>query len=228
MLKLNNDVINTLSKSAFALPETKNHTTLTSAIFKQKSTAVNPRPPDNNEPLLHPPTATPAQEPRHPSIERRAESEKPIMEIDSGTFKELPKDIQDELLRDHKLIFRNEGISDVSGGGPVAMEEGGTVVEQQTSAQKHELTPWSQLDPHELMTMSTPAMRDALKEYAELKRTDRGKGRRSFITDATSSRPPSTTTSTASPGLEVDDHLLGNSFLPSPSKVGFGCVNSHT
>ncbi|KAF9539314.1 deoxycytidyl transferase [Mortierella hygrophila] len=189
VLKLNNDVINTVSKSAFAVPETKNQTTLTSAMFQQKSIAVNSRPLDNSEP----PTTTPAQEPRDPAVERRVEPEKPIMEIDSGIFKELPKDIQDELLRDHKLVFRNESTSDVSGGGPLAMD---TVVEQQTSAQKHELTPWSQLDPRALMALSTPVMRDALKEYAELKQT------------TASSRPPPTTTATATSGLELDRSVL--------------------
>lgn len=228
MVKLNNDVVNTVSKSAFALPETKNQTTLTSAMFQQKSAASNPRAVDNSEPSLQLPAATTAQEPLRPPFERRADPEKPIMEIDEGTFKELPKDIQDELLRDHKLVFRNEGTSELSSDGPVAMVEGGTVVEQQTSANNHELTPWSQLDPSELMALSIPAMRDALKEYAELKQKDHSKGRRSSITDATSSRPRPTTTATASPGLELGDHLLGNSFLPSPSKVGLGCVNSHT
>ncbi|KAG0056878.1 deoxycytidyl transferase [Linnemannia elongata] len=196
VLKLNNDVVNTVSKAAFAFPETKNQTTLTSAMFQQKSTAVNPRAVDDSEPSLQLPSATAAQELLHPTVERRVEPEKPIMEIDKGIFKELPKDIQDELLRDHNLVFLNEDISDASGGGPVAMVEGrGTsVAEQQASAQKHELTPWSQLDPRELMVLSTPAMRNALKEYAELKQTDRGKGRRSSITDTTSSRPPPATT----------------------------------
>ncbi|KAF9294775.1 deoxycytidyl transferase [Linnemannia elongata] len=196
VLKLNNDVVNTVSKAAFAFPETKNQTTLTSAMFQQKSTAVNPRAVDDSEPSLQPPSATAVQEPLHPTVERRVEPEKPIMEIDKGIFKELPKDIQDELLRDHNLVFLNEDISDASGGGAVAMVEGGgtSVAEQQSSAQKHELTPWSQLDPRELMVLSTPAMRNALKEYAELKQTDRGKGRRSSITDTTSSRPPPATT----------------------------------
>ncbi|KAF8946703.1 deoxycytidyl transferase [Haplosporangium gracile] len=204
VLKLNNDVVNTVSKSAFALPDSKNQTTLTSAMFQQKSMA--------EQPPLYPPTTT-AQEPPHPQVERRAEPEKPTMEIDSGTFKELPKDIQDELLRDHKLVFLNEDASDASGVVPVAMAEGGTVVEQQPSEQKHELTPWSQLDPRELMVLSTPVMRDALKEYAELKQTDRRQGRRSSVTAAASSRP-STTTRTAPPGLEADDHLLLLQALP--------------
>lgn len=234
ILKLNNDVVNTVSKAAFALPmeSLMNQTTLTSAMFQKSMTVIKPQPLDNSEPPLHSATAT-AQDPPPPLVERRAEPEKPTMEIDSGTFKELPKDIQDELLRDHKLVFLNENTSDVSGVGSGVMTERGNTAVEQPSEQKHGLPSWSQLDPRDLMALSTPIMRDTLKEYAELKQMDRGIVRQLSITATTTSRPLTATTSsrpplstTASPtGLDVNDHLLGTSFLPAPSQVSHGYIN---
>ncbi|KAG0371091.1 deoxycytidyl transferase [Mortierella sp. AD032] len=214
VLKLNNDVVNTVSKSAFILPDSMNQTTLTSAMFQQKpksSTALlNPqRTTDNAEPSSHS-HPTRGQDPPPPVEQRRVEPEKPIMEIDSGTFKELPKDIQEELLRDHKLVFIDK--DDNSNSGGVSTAEGRSVLVEQQGDKKNKLPSWSQLDPVELMALSTPVMRDALKEYAEIKQQGR--------------KASASTTATLRPGLEEDGHLLGNSVLPAPSKLDMSVLQA--
>ncbi|KAF9125676.1 deoxycytidyl transferase [Mortierella sp. 14UC] len=220
VIKLNNDVVNTVSKSAFVLPDSMNQTTLTSAMFQQKSkpatAPLNPqRSLDNTEPSLS--YTAPGQDPPPlpPPAERRVEPEKPTMEIDSGTFKELPKDIQEELLRDHKLVFIDQEAVGIGRGVERAAE--GSVLAAQQQERQNELPPWSQLDPVELMALSTPVMRDALKDYAEIKQYGGGQSRKVPLT-ATAAPKRVTVTTTLRRGSE-DDHLLGNSVLPAPSKL---------
>ncbi|KAG0206260.1 deoxycytidyl transferase [Mortierella sp. NVP41] len=242
VLKLNNDIVNTVSKSAFTLQDTMNQTTLTSAMFQQKRNhqppkealdAVNTRRPLDNDDVLE-------QEPPHPQpqppAERQPEPEKPTMEIDSDTFKELPKDIQDELLRHHKLVFLHQEIPHAA---TIRAEVRIHAAEESASTdhppnRQHELPPWSQLDPVELMALSTPVIRDALKEYAEMGQSGQGQSCRQPTT-ATARRPSITatarrlsTTMAASPPrrrLEADDDILGNSVLPAPSKVSSDRMN---
>ncbi|KAG0272814.1 deoxycytidyl transferase [Linnemannia exigua] len=223
VLKLNNEVVNTVSKSAFVLPDSMNQTTLTSAMFQQKpKSATAPlnlqQTLEHAEPSSHP-HPTPGQDPPPPApVEQgRSEPEKPTMEIDSGTFKELPKDIQEELLRDHKLVFVDQ--DDANNNGRACTTENGGAMNEQQGGKKNELPPWSQLDPIELMALSTPVMRDALKEYAEIKKHGRGPSNKLPATPATTSKQPTATITTTRPGLEEDDHLLGNSVLPAPSKL---------
>ncbi|KAF9900957.1 deoxycytidyl transferase [Linnemannia zychae] len=223
VIKLNNDVVNTVSKSAFVLPESMNQTTLTSAMFQQKPKIVtaplNPQQSlDNTEPsrsYIAPEHDLPPLPPLPPPDEQLIDPEKPTMEIDSGTFNELPKDIQEELLRDHKLVFIDLEDVSVAGGAEAAAE--GSVLAMKEGERQHGLPPWSQLDPMELMALSTPVMRDALKEYAEIKQYGHGQSEKVLLTTTLAPRR-STTATTVQPSLE-DDHLLGNSVLPAPSKL---------
>ncbi|KAG9325824.1 hypothetical protein KVV02_005748 [Mortierella alpina] len=197
MLKLNNDVVNTVSKSAFTPYDTMNQTTLTSAMFQQKRGS-----PSKNSVFASVHMNSPAPEPE-PAVEYATEAEPPgrpqqeqdeapPMEIDATTFKELPLEIQEELLRSHRLVFINQPSSTQTGEtSRESKAQVGSSLDELT-VRKHILPPWSQVDPAELMALSTPVMRDTLKEYA---------GRRDLSNQYR------------------DSEATGNTILPSPSKA---------
>ncbi|KAF9929508.1 deoxycytidyl transferase [Linnemannia zychae] len=217
VLKLNNNDVNTVSRSAFVFPESKNQTTLTTAMFQRKTVA-----PEIIRPIHH--ASTDSQDlPQQALIEQHAEQGKPNMEIDRATFKELPKDIQEELLREYKLVFNNENTVNTSNCGTTAVIEEAiedTNAVEQINSRQNELPPWSQLDPLELMSLSTPLMRNALKEYAELKQTTRDQ--RQNVESSAEAREQHNAIpivpSRANLKTKVDN-MLGSSILPAPSKL---------
>ncbi|KAG0257811.1 deoxycytidyl transferase [Mortierella polycephala] len=203
VVKLNNDVVHTVPKSIFEAQDSMNQTTLTSAMFQQRRVQQPPPKPENesgsriNDDIVVPPV----------NQEQHAR-----MEIDSETFKELPKEIQDELSRHHRLVFINQsprGTNNHQGseselssldhsqqGDPiqprVAEEDEGTAAPNQHS----QLPPWSQVNPAELMALSTPVMRETLEAYANRQLAGHG-----LHTEGLQNQP-------------TDDTIL-----PSPSKL---------
>ncbi|KAI1307385.1 deoxycytidyl transferase [Mortierella claussenii] len=228
VLKLNNDVINTVPKSAFVTPDSMNQTTLTSTMFKQKQPTVAQA--GETHEFLQTSLATNNASDSSADTEQRGRTENndPMieMEIDSDTFKELPSEIQEELSHQYRLVFVKQGSGTSAKQEPskdqaplpppslevlcdednhrIPARQDITVSDQQTS-----LLPWSQVDPAELMALSTPMIRDTLKEYA---------GKKSCQT--TDSRGY-----TAESSANYHQKLLqqnmdgGSSILPSPSKL---------
>ncbi|KAG0045659.1 deoxycytidyl transferase [Gryganskiella cystojenkinii] len=186
VLKLNNDTINSVSKSAFASVDTKNQTTLSSAMFQQQqrsgpaaiaiASIKSPHPGDepHHHNQQHEQNQDQQQQP-HADAGNRVSEPKPEMEIDQATFNELPTDIQEDLRRHHQLVFLG-GSSDNGRGGdkdmtetnpepPAPLEENKENKEEQVA--NTTLPAWSQLDPADLIAMSTPAMKTTLQRYAE-------------------------------------------------------------
>ncbi|KAF9173500.1 hypothetical protein BGX20_003036 [Mortierella sp. AD010] len=120
------------------------------------------------------------------------------LEIDNETFKELPTDIQEELLRHHRFVFVNQNGSETTitasskemqlNGHPgldscVSLHHGSKDKDLPQTAVDRVLPPWSQVDPAELVALSTPMMRDTLNEYAGMNRNNHARSSSLHIDD---------------------------------------------
>ncbi|KAF9113153.1 deoxycytidyl transferase [Mortierella sp. AM989] len=107
------------------------------------------------------------------------------LEIDSETFKELPTEIQEELSRHHRFVFvnQNNGVAtsssrkmEAQSNVHLGFEEDASLHrikddrEQGVLTVQHTLLPWSQVDPAELVALSTPMIRHTLNDYAGQRR----------------------------------------------------------
>ncbi|KAG0245010.1 deoxycytidyl transferase [Mortierella sp. GBA43] len=178
MLKLNNDVINTVSKSAFTSQDLMNQTTLTSAMFQQKprstTTGITSGPPVavNEKQTTSSSTDTPQLE----DVSRHNEGL--TMEIDSETFRELPPDIQEELSRQHRLVFVDRNgheDSQIQGSmhvehGKAPMQSGHSTVNDRSNTDKS-LPPWLRA---ELAGSSVSMTKEAIASRDESYPTDNG------------------------------------------------------
>ncbi|KAF9188156.1 deoxycytidyl transferase [Haplosporangium sp. Z 11] len=181
-------------KSIFEAQDSMNQTTLTSAMFQQRRVQQPPSKPENgpNSGIVDQSAlgaTTPLQNddlmPPSGGQEQHAR-----MEIDSETFKELPKEIQDELSRHHRLVFINQRPQSTnnrqgSESEPSSLDRAQqedpiqprvAKEDERTAApnQRSQLPPWSQVDPAELMTLSTPVIRETLGAYANRQQTGHG------------------------------------------------------
>ncbi|KAF9204528.1 deoxycytidyl transferase [Haplosporangium sp. Z 27] len=201
-----------VSSSAFDAQDTMNQTTLSTTMFQRKP----PNTITSNASELGKESLSGSVAPLLTSIEEPESTDEVFqgdvtLEIDSETFKELPAEIQEELSRHHRFVFINQ-----DGRLATSSAFGGEVLHQQhevnAGASSHHdernrdqspppinstLVPWSQLDPRELMALSTPVIRDTLKEYA---------GKRPNNHDKYSA-------------IKIDDPQLETGILPSPSKA---------
>ncbi|KAF9434802.1 deoxycytidyl transferase [Entomortierella beljakovae] len=180
VLKLNNDVVNSVPRSAFITQDSMNQTTLTSAMFQKKVISIAPVEP-LGQPMIE------SVEDTNAGPDSEVFQGDVALEIDRETFKELPKDIQDELSRHHRFVYINQNDdvpttfadeetvvsvnnsrSDSNGTTELQAERtiGGEGVLPTTRA----LVPWSQVNPADLAAMSTPMIRDTLNEYVDINR----------------------------------------------------------
>ncbi|KAF9356858.1 deoxycytidyl transferase [Mortierella sp. AD094] len=214
VLKLNNEVINAVSKTAFASLDSMNQTTLSAAMFQRRvPTAIVGGSVDPGKILLYE-HLTPFPKSMELSEPKNEVSQGDLtLEIDSETFKELPTDIQEELSRHHRFVFVNQNGSETTNTASseemqlndhpgldlcAPLHHRSKDKDLAPPAVDHTLLPWSQVDPAELVALSTPAMRDTLKEYA-------GMNRYSHARSST---------------LHIDDpQHLETGILPSPSKA---------
>ncbi|KAF9913617.1 deoxycytidyl transferase [Lobosporangium transversale] len=208
VLKLNNDAINTTPKPISVTTDYMNQTTLTSTLFQPKrllstKAAKDPTPPIQVSAQDNAPTLKPTDQTKVIASYNYTEGG-PTMEIDSDTFKELPQEIQAELSLQYRLVFVNLDQNKSTDVQVDVQGESNTVPVQEKAKSRHmsigddALPPWSQVDPSELMAMSTPAIRDTLKGYA-VKHKDNNET--DILRDTNS------------------DHSLDSGVLPSPSKL---------
>ncbi|KAG0321678.1 hypothetical protein BGZ99_003760 [Dissophora globulifera] len=168
MLKLNNDVVNTVPRSTFTGPDSVNQTTLSPAMFQYKGPAA---------------AAAASSSPKTLSSSRKGISyttkesgpsddgriDTTPMEIDRNTFSELPLEIQEELSRHHHLVFVDRdptGTSNSNSNAQGSGYEGDGQYNDVTLAQ-HALPLRSRLDPLEPAALSTLEMTDTSKAYPE-------------------------------------------------------------
>jgi hypothetical protein len=178
MLKLNNDVINTVSKSAFTPQDLRNQTTLTPAMFQQKpratTTGITSGPPvavDEKQT-----TSSSTNTPQLEDVSRYNEGL--TMEIDSETFRELPPDIQEELSRQHRLVFvdrKGHEDSQIQGSmhvehGKAPMQNGHSTVNDRSNID-NSLPPWLRA---ELAGSSVSVTKEAITSHDESYPTDNG------------------------------------------------------
>jgi len=187
-------VVNTVSKSAFLPYESKNQTTLSSAMFQQQP--QHPRPvaivsaststTTPSPPATHPsrPSSPQAKDEIHVAEDGHnggtGHPQKSRMDIDQATFNELPLDIQEDLRCHHELFFLRKDAAESEEQQDQPQDQGGvsrllpekTLLSGGTDEANTTLPAWSQVDPEDLIAMSTPAMKTTLQQYAERKRKE--------------------------------------------------------
>jgi hypothetical protein len=192
MLKLNNDVVNTVSKSAFTTQDSRNQTTLTSAMFQQKrrvTSAITTNEPSTTAPerdTTSPGADTPQADDGSGSRDERLTT----MEIDRETFRELPPEIQEELAHQHRLVFVDR--REQPEPSPQGSNDHSIVQSRFTGDNPF------QADHAELLTLSAPVIRDTLQNHAGNRHVASGHAE-SLLND--------------------NDQSVGCGILPSPSQV---------
>ncbi|KAG0228115.1 deoxycytidyl transferase [Actinomortierella wolfii] len=153
----------------------------------------------------------------------------PEMEIDRATFEELPKDIQEDLLRHHQLKFLSQQADNPPNPSTPPRQ---LLNDNTTSApslaenvDQLNLPPWSQLNPHDLQAMSTPMIRKALEAYARDPQphmhADSGESLAAIVDNGDDTpAPPST------PVRAGISNIAGDSVLPSPSKLDMSVLQA--
>ncbi|KAG0016641.1 deoxycytidyl transferase [Entomortierella chlamydospora] len=180
VLKLNNDVINGVPRTAFASLDSMNQTTLSTAMFQRKALTPNASDSVDSSKIQLSEHQAPLLKSMELSGYNSEVSQGDLtLEIDNETFKELPTDIQEELLRHHRFVFVNQNGSETTitasskemqlNSRPgldscVSLHHGSKDKDLPQTAVDHVLPPWSQVDPAELVALSTPMMRDTLSE----------------------------------------------------------------
>lgn len=172
-------------------------------VGKQQTLQFAPakeRTPDNDQQLEMSPLSTPSPErqpittvtapssPSRPSSPSKATltpaiREKPVIHVDPSVFAELPKSVQDDLSKTHKVEFLDNAASSIQVSQqnqptslPQQQQEQSSALPRQQQQQSQsqyfhisqpDLPPWSQLDPEFLLALPERTRKQVLETYSK-------------------------------------------------------------